>query len=147
MASPVDPLREEDPRRERNAHHEPGIRAAAFLSRLRPGAELRARGRDRRLPRLLVRRRLPPRARLDQARLHLPDQVGVLRQRLRELRFEPAFGRHAVGDRKSTRLNSSHGSISYAVFCLKKKKYLVTRPFLVTDGQLPLTVHPRLIIA
>src|SRR5207245_9044648 len=26
-----------------------------------------------------------------------------------------------VGDRKSTRLNSSHGSISYAVFCLKKK--------------------------
>src|SRR5207245_9578194 len=28
----------------------------------------------------------------------------------------------AGGDRKSTRLNSSHGSISYAVFCLKKKK-------------------------
>src|SRR5207245_10060628 len=28
----------------------------------------------------------------------------------------------AVADRKSTRLNSSHGSISYAVFCLKKKK-------------------------
>src|SRR5207245_6492327 len=27
-----------------------------------------------------------------------------------------------VADRKSTRLNSSHGSISYAVFCLKKKK-------------------------
>src|SRR5207245_5194469 len=26
-----------------------------------------------------------------------------------------------LGDRKSTRLNSSHGSISYAVFCLKKK--------------------------
>src|SRR5207245_6609320 len=30
--------------------------------------------------------------------------------------------RPADGDRKSTRLNSSHGSISYAVFCLKKKK-------------------------
>src|SRR5690348_18498350 len=30
-------------------------------------------------------------------------------------------GRHG-GDRKSTRLNSSHPSISYAVFCLKKKK-------------------------
>src|SRR2546422_10341442 len=29
-------------------------------------------------------------------------------------------------DRKSTRLNSSHGYISYAVFCLKKKKYNVT---------------------
>src|SRR6266542_6124014 len=30
--------------------------------------------------------------------------------------------RRLPGDRKSTRLNSSHGSISYAVFCLKKKK-------------------------
>src|SRR2546430_6645228 len=30
-------------------------------------------------------------------------------------------------DRKSTRLNSSHSQISYAVFCLKKKTY-VTRP-------------------
>src|SRR2546421_4724496 len=34
--------------------------------------------------------------------------------------------RHAIGlgyvDRKSTRLNSSHDQISYAVFCLKKKK-------------------------
>src|SRR6267143_6153130 len=28
-----------------------------------------------------------------------------------------------AGDRKSTRLNSSHSSISYAVFCLKKKKH------------------------
>src|SRR2546422_7887758 len=31
------------------------------------------------------------------------------------------------GDRKSTRLNSSHGYISYAVFCLKKKKKLKAR--------------------
>src|SRR2546422_4556700 len=30
--------------------------------------------------------------------------------------------KRASGDRKSTRLNSSHGYISYAVFCLKKKK-------------------------
>src|SRR2546421_3457509 len=30
--------------------------------------------------------------------------------------------RHLFGDRKSTRLNSSHDQISYAVFCLKKKK-------------------------
>src|SRR2546427_1961501 len=29
-------------------------------------------------------------------------------------------------DRKSTRLNSSHSQISYAVFCLKKKKYQVS---------------------
>src|SRR2546429_1676088 len=39
---------------------------------------------------------------------------------------------HGFGDRKSTRLNSSHGYISYAVFCLKKKKhsgrYCVTSP-------------------
>src|SRR5690242_21787810 len=31
------------------------------------------------------------------------------------------WGRPVFGDRKSTRLNSSHMSISYAVFCLKKK--------------------------
>src|SRR3989454_8258693 len=33
----------------------------------------------------------------------------------------------AVGDRKSTRLNSSHLVISYAVFCLKKKKHAKDR--------------------
>src|SRR6266581_744345 len=33
------------------------------------------------------------------------------------------MSRPACPDRKSTRLNSSHPSISYAVFCLKKKKY------------------------
>src|SRR2546430_11145652 len=32
----------------------------------------------------------------------------------------------AAGDRKSTRLNSSHSQISYAVFCLKKKKITTT---------------------
>src|SRR2546422_8484141 len=35
-------------------------------------------------------------------------------------------------DRKSTRLNSSHGYISYAVFCLKKKK---TNLYLPADGR------------
>src|SRR5690349_23499674 len=37
----------------------------------------------------------------------------------------PLLGKHPAGraaDRKSTRLNSSHVEISYAVFCLKKKK-------------------------
>src|SRR3712207_8323623 len=43
--------------------------------------------------------------------------------------LRPAFGpreaeRAARIDRKSTRLNSSHANISYAVFCLKKKKYV-----------------------
>src|SRR3712207_7594684 len=40
--------------------------------------------------------------------------------------------RDAGGDRKSTRLNSSHANISYAVFCLKKKNnsnfYFITPP-------------------
>src|SRR5256886_5051118 len=36
------------------------------------------------------------------------------------VRYDPIRG----GDRKSTRLNSSHSQISYAVFCLKKKKKL-----------------------
>src|SRR5690242_21001598 len=39
--------------------------------------------------------------------------------RPRDVQMGPA---HAQRDRKSTRLNSSHMSISYAVFCLKKKK-------------------------
>src|SRR3989337_2201406 len=42
----------------------------------------------------------------------------------------PAAKATAKTDRKSTRLNSSHGSISYAVFCLKKKK----NPYLL-DGK------------
>src|SRR2546429_1600421 len=44
-------------------------------------------------------------------------------------------------DRKSTRLNSSHGYISYAVFCLKKKKTLS-----VVEGllHLPLSSHSHL---
>src|SRR5438128_3390325 len=36
-----------------------------------------------------------------------------------------------AGDRKSTRLNSSHGSISYAVFCLKKKKKILIMFFFI----------------
>src|SRR2546421_8886314 len=40
----------------------------------------------------------------------------------RRSRFKGPAGRPRRGDRKSTRLNSSHDQISYAVFCLKKKK-------------------------
>src|SRR3712207_7105356 len=36
---------------------------------------------------------------------------------------ELAIGAVGLKDRKSTRLNSSHANISYAVFCLKKKKH------------------------
>src|SRR5262245_63671283 len=63
------------------------------------------------------RRRLEPRRRLEggwrhgdeHAGRHLPDVLDRVR-------------RPPVVDRKSTRLNSSHLGISYAVFCLKKKK-------------------------
>src|SRR3989475_8830960 len=41
-------------------------------------------------------------------------------QRLQEWIRQPSI---AAEDRKSTRLNSSHSQISYAVFCLKKKKH------------------------
>src|SRR3712207_7780597 len=43
-----------------------------------------------------------------------PIEVGVRR------------ARRVEGDRKSTRLNSSHANISYAVFCLKKKQHNYT---------------------
>src|SRR2546429_6753715 len=39
-------------------------------------------------------------------------------------------------DRKSTRLNSSHGYISYAVFCLKKKKNYNSHHLLITHNRL-----------
>src|SRR6266542_7149454 len=38
-------------------------------------------------------------------------------------------------DRKSTRLNSSHGSISYAVFCLKKNNHLLYRRCWYANGR------------
>src|SRR5687768_17965890 len=40
-----------------------------------------------------------------------------------EITLEASIGTAFKLDRKSTRLNSSHGYISYAVFCLKKKKF------------------------
>src|SRR5438876_3823869 len=58
-------------------------------------------------------RSLPPRA--DREPAPVPEPVPHLRG------LRPALPRRHV-DRKSTRLNSSHPSISYAVFCLKKKK-------------------------
>src|SRR3712207_8396668 len=49
---------------------------------------------------------------------------------------EPGLGDVRDPDRKSTRLNSSHANISYAVFCLKKKKhYLLCR--LLDSSTLP----------
>src|SRR3712207_7902823 len=76
----------------------------------------RRRDRGRRVerdPAVAREVRLDPRVRVDVAH-HVLAVVGVERAR------REAAG-HA-GDRKSTRLNSSHANISYAVFCLKKKK-------------------------
>src|SRR2546422_7021929 len=60
---------------------------------------------------------------------HGPCSLGVLRAASkpvhRSSRAESM--RDFRGDRKSTRLNSSHGYISYAVFCLKKKKKTIVR--------------------
>src|SRR2546430_7034549 len=47
---------------------------------------------------------------------------------LAEDRGESLSGRSGGQDRKSTRLNSSHSQISYAVFCLKKKKQITAIP-------------------
>src|SRR3712207_6971560 len=48
---------------------------------------------------------------------------------------EPGRGDEDAEDRKSTRLNSSHANISYAVFCLKKKTF--TKP----DNYLEIKIH------
>src|SRR2546421_4196248 len=69
----------------------------------------------------------------DALRLSLVGAVvrGVQEQAAEQHRPEPVFAPveapvaevdHPQTDRKSTRLNSSHDQISYAVFCLKKKK-------------------------
>src|SRR2546427_9172022 len=50
------------------------------------------------------------------------------------LQLAAVIAHHLMGDRKSTRLNSSHSQISYAVFCLKKKKD-TTRRLLPSDDE------------
>src|SRR2546422_5451349 len=64
------------------------------------------------------------RVRLGTLRILIENTAGMgtaVGWRLEELR-EIVAQMKDLGDRKSTRLNSSHGYISYAVFCLKKKK-------------------------
>src|SRR3712207_9010459 len=51
-----------------------------------------------------------------------PLVIGELPEAARQLLYQRGVQRVARVDRKSTRLNSSHANISYAVFCLKKKK-------------------------
>src|SRR2546427_9643685 len=55
--------------------------------------------------------------------------------RVRARRAESCIEGSSSGDRKSTRLNSSHSQISYAVFCLKKKKIPRDGPTRPTAGE------------
>src|SRR5688572_31761976 len=55
----------------------------------------------------------------------------------RVLLVEHAQQAARVGDRKSTRLNSSHSQISYAVFCLKKKNKTIKQKSLRTHKNHP----------
>src|SRR5215217_9063527 len=62
--------------------------------------------------------------------------VGPVPARVRQRAAVPRGagpGRPAGADRKSTRLNSSHANISYAVFCLKKKNILTKMVFWLTE--------------
>src|SRR5690606_39625688 len=52
----------------------------------------------------------------------LVPAFAVVREGARRVLGLRPFDVQLIGDRKSTRLNSSHVKISYAVFCLKKKK-------------------------
>src|SRR5690348_17616757 len=71
-------------------------------------------------------REVVPESPADRAGLQPGDLIrtinGHAMRDLVDYRFYVADEELTIGDRKSTRLNSSHPSISYAVFCLKKKK-------------------------
>src|SRR5688572_31880158 len=56
----------------------------------------------------------------------LAAAVGRVAERTDQQRYVIVLRRIVDIDRKSTRLNSSHSQISYAVFCLKKKKQKIT---------------------
>src|SRR2546422_3074339 len=71
----------------------------------------------------------------------LGHDLGVHPSRQRASPHRDDWRRAVSSDRKSTRLNSSHGYISYAVFCLKKKK---KKPQLLLNKQIThMSVHTR----
>src|SRR3712207_8414300 len=73
---------------------------------------------------LRIWERVPPAGRVMAAGGPEPRAVGVS-EKVSAVAYDPGSGLLASAgaeDRKSTRLNSSHANISYAVFCLKKKK-------------------------
>jgi hypothetical protein len=97
MASPVEPLGEGDAREERDSDDDERVRTASAVSaRLRPPAELRTCGRDARVARRSILRELAFRAGLDQARLQLPEEVGVVCERLGQFCLDSTLGRRAL---------------------------------------------------
>src|SRR3712207_8362775 len=87
------------------------------------------------LPILDLGERLTLRQARARAGFDVAEPPGELGRPAVYLRFPPAGGMvtYLYGrpgrDRKSTRLNSSHANISYAVFCLKKKKQLLMHSY------------------
>src|SRR5688572_30896031 len=65
---------------------------------------------------------LPRRTAQDDLTNRVQESCDGQRQARRRTRGQTGDPRRGIRDRKSTRLNSSHSQISYAVFCLKKKK-------------------------
>src|SRR5256886_7559482 len=61
----------------------------------------------------------------------------------RRARAVHRLARQQVRDRKSTRLNSSHSQISYAVFCLKKKKITHTNSRIDTTHHVPICTSSK----
>src|SRR5262245_64261752 len=62
---------------------------------------------------------------LARRRPRLVEELAEVQASSREMERQIAATEIELGDRKSTRLNSSHLGISYAVFCLKKKKHVM----------------------
>src|SRR2546430_8721325 len=71
--------------------------------------------------------RRPPRSTLFPYTTLFRSQRGVDPREARAGTARQALPQQPGGDRKSTRLNSSHSQISYAVFCLKKKNVIPFR--------------------
>src|SRR2546430_7554086 len=83
-----------------------------------------------------------------QARLHdlvraVPDEQWGKRSDPARWSVVECVAHLNITDRKSTRLNSSHSQISYAVFCLKKKKNISMSSYQSHNNSLPTTIHPR----
>src|SRR2546422_7401030 len=94
---------------------------------------------------LMIRR--PPRSTLFPYTTLFRSHAGRVAPHGAGHRVEPHVERDPVDlaaiDRKSTRLNSSHGYISYAVFCLKKKKNTPKTRITTAKSSARLIMHKR----